>query len=516
MTAWVKLGEWVRARSLWVLAGLVLAVAAFQALWIPDVTPSGKDTTYYLEGAAGLAGGDGFRHVAHEGRPPIRLFSPGQSLWLAGAWRISGRDFPANYRWLAAAQLGALVASLGVLAWTLRRQGAGVLVTGCSVLAVGLSPMGTAYAHFLWSEPVFCLLSFLFLHRLRLVAGSQDLRGWLLLGLIGLGLVVWRKAGIGLVAGAGLAALVGTRPDWRGALAVLGPGTAFGIGWAWYGTVAARAAGVVGGDQAQGLADSWARLGGAGGYLRLLGSHLREFLSGLQFVDALFGVLLRSSDAPQVPMIPAALALGVGLGFLWLMVQGVVADRSPGGRAVAVASGVYLLETLVWVWDTGGRAVLPLASVALGWVWRGAREWIPKNVQPVIRCGVAAAALSLLAANAWQIAHYRAYADDRAREVTAFVRTAVPSELEDGDLAVDVELPALLVRDVTGRRLAHLPRVDEFRGAWVPRRPGAPDPQWFLARAPLFTNGVVTAPSGTYRAVARSPDGTLVLGQRAP
>lgn len=160
--------------------------------------------------------------------------------------------------------------------------------------------------------------------------------------------------------------------------------------------------------------------------------------------------------------------------------------------------------------------MLPLASVALGWVWRGAREWIPANGQPAFRWSVAAAALPLLAANAWQVAHYRVYAGERAAAVTEFVRTAVPSDLQDGDLAVDVELPALLVRDVAGRRLAHLPRVDEFRGVWVPRRPGEPDPQWFLARAPLFTNGVVTAPSGTYRAVARSPDGILVLGQRAP
>ena len=79
----------------WPLLVLV-AVASFQWWALPSATPQGKDTNLYIEGARSLAEGAGYRHVIHVGEPPLRLYPPGQSAFLALPWKLGGGQFPEN------------------------------------------------------------------------------------------------------------------------------------------------------------------------------------------------------------------------------------------------------------------------------------------------------------------------------------------------------------------------------------------------------------------------------------
>ena len=127
----------------------------------------------------------------------------------------------------------------------------------------------------------------------------------------------------------------------------------------------------------------------------------------------------------------------------------------------------------------------------------------------------ATAAGFLVMANGWYVTRFAGYADQRSAEVRAFARGAVPAGLRDGDLAVDMELPVLLVQREIGVKIADIPFTDEHAGIWVPMRLGAASaPRWFLARTKLSGDaGTIATIHGIYRVEQRSPDGSLCLAR---
>jgi hypothetical protein len=128
---------------------------------------------------------------------------------------------------------------------------------------------------------------------------------------------------------------------------------------------------------------------------------------------------------------------------------------------------------------------------------------------------MAIAVLPLLAANVWFIAQFASFAEQRSADIRGFARTVAPPGLRDGELAVDIELPAQLVQREVGVKIANIPFADEYAGMWVPMRSGpVTPPRWYLARAKLFGDtGTLRTIHGTYRIERRSPDGVLCLAR---
>ncbi len=502
----------------WPLLVLV-AVAFFQWWALPSATPQGKDTNLYIEGARSLAEGAGYRHVIHVGEPPLRLYPPGQSAFLALPWKLGGGQFPENYPAMALAEwAAAMIAVVALLAY-LRGQGHGPLALSLGAAVLGLSPMWTSYLHFLWSEAVFCALAFAVFTQLRRAVEMAEIRRWLAVGLLLAAMLLWRKAALAFIAGAGVAALLhGGERRWRAAFLAVAPGVIMAAVVA----VAARDPGDwSGGSYTRSWQDQWQRLGGTAGYLATVGRHVVELVTGGSFVDALFATFprLASKEAMLDPAWAGWLGnIGAAVGAVVALTCafGVVDDRTPAGRATAWVVATVTAQSVLWIWDTGGRFCLPLVAPMMAWCARGGRLLAGPGHWRWLRPVSATAAVCLVMANGWYVTRFAGYADQRSAEVRAFARGAVPAGLRDGDLAVDMELPVLLVQREIGVKIADIPFTDEHAGMWVPMRPGdASAPRWFLARTRLSRDGAtISTVRGIYRIERKSPDGSLCLARR--
>ena len=501
----------------WPLLVLV-AVAIFQWWALPSATPQGKDTNLYIEGARSLAEGAGYRHVIHVGEPPLRLYPPGQSVFLALPWKLGGGQFPENYRAMALAEwAAAMIAVVALLAY-LRGLGHGPLALSLAAAVLGLSPMWTSYLHFLWSEAVFCALAFAVFTQLRRAVETAEMRRWLAVGLLLAVMLLWRKAALAFIAGAGVAALLnGGERRWRAAFLAVAPGVVMAAVVA----VATRDPGDwSGGSYARSWQDQWQRLGGTAGYLATVGRHLAELVTGGSFVDALFATFprLASKEAMLDPAWAGWLGnLGAVIGAViaLLCAFGLADDRTLAGRATVWVAALVTLQSVLWIWDTGGRFYLPLVAPMMAWSARGGRLLAGPGHWRWLRPALAAAAVPLVIANGAYAARFAGYADQRSAEVRAFARSVAPAGLRDGDLAVDIELPALLVQREIGVKIADIPFTDEHAGMWVPMRPGAVSaPRWLLARTKLSGDaGTIATIHGIYRVEQRSPDGSLCLAR---
>lgn len=497
---------------------VLLAVAFFQWWALPSATPQGKDTNLYIEGARSLAEGAGYRHVIHVGGPPLRLYPPGQSIFLALPWKLGGGQFPENYRAMAMAEWAAAMAAVVALLAYLRGQGHGPLALSFAAAVLGLSPMWTSYLHFLWSEAVFCALAFALFTQLRSAVETAEMRRWLMVGLLLAAMLLWRKAALAFIAGAGVAALLhGGERRWKGLFLAVVPA----VGMAAVVALATRDPGDwSGGSYARSWQDQWQRLGGTPGYLAIVGRHLAELVTGGSFVDALFATFprLASKEAMLDPVWAGWLGnLGavVGAAIALLCAFGLADDRTPAGRATAWIAALVTLQSVLWIWDTGGRFYLPLVAPIMAWSARGGRLLAGPGHWRWLRPALAVALVPLVAANGVYAARFAGYADQRSAEVRAFARSVAPAGLRDGDMAVDIELPAMLVQRETGVKIADIPFADEHAGIWVPMRPGAASvPRWYLARTKLFDGaGTITTIHGIYRIEQRSPDGSLCLAR---
>jgi hypothetical protein len=121
----------------------------------------------------------------------------------------------------------------------------------------------------------------------------------------------------------------------------------------------------------------------------------------------------------------------------------------------------------------------------------------------------------MFAANTLFLLEYAPYSAQRTAQLRAFVESAVPSGLADGQLAVDVDLPGVLVSRWIGHRIANLPFADEYGAAWVPVRREAVPPEYYFARTKLFdTSGTLKTVQGVYHIEHKSADGELALARR--
>jgi len=502
-----------------VLGAVWLAVIVFQLACLPRVTPAGKDTSYYLEGARSLTEGRGYRHVVHVGEPRIRLYPPGQSAFLAAGWRLGGGAFPGNYPAMAVAQCAAALLATWLLTRHLGLLGVGPLAQALVVATLGLSPMWNSYVHFLYSEPVFCAFAFLLWSQLRAAVAAGEPRRWLALGALAAAMYLWRTAALGIIAGVALAAMLfGGNRRLRALAAFAAPVAAAMILWAWLGRTEPGFSSV---NYSVSFQDKLRALGGLGGYAGLVWRHIVEVLIGVPFVDALSATTLRMVGATGAGAARGewlqTLGLVLGVGFMALVVRGAVEDRTPAGRASAVVAGVYALQCILWVYDLGGRPALPLLAPCLGWAWRGAKAFsATATTWKRVRVAAWLAALPLLVLNGQFVRGFAPYAASRAAQIEAFVRTLPGAEISEGTLAVDVELPALLVQGLVGRRLVHIPYADEHAASWVPQASPAahPPPKLFLARTSLFgPDGTRKTIHGVYRIERRSADGSLCLAR---
>ncbi len=496
-------------------------VVLIQVSSLPQVTSAGKDTTYYVEGAKAFAEGRGYRHVLHVGEPPIRLYPPGQSAFLSLGWRAGGGTFPENYRAMVFAECAASLVALWMLTHFLLGAGVGRMGTALSLLTVGLSPMWTAYTHFLYSEPVFCALGFLVWQRLGKVVVSPTPGGWLILGAVTAVMFLWRTAGLGIFAGLLLVAVFWGGPRrWLALGALLAP-MVLAVGFS---AVLSRTdAAFEAGDYAHSFQDRLRLLGGPGGYAVMVRRHLVEFALGSPFVDALNATPLRFRERATLAGIPVQglmedFGLVLGTGFLVFLIRGAIEDGGPAGRARALVFGAYQLMVIVWVYDLGGRPVFVLLAPALAWVWRGMHAFFPgAKTWTWVRGAAVAAALVMFTVNTKLLLAYAPYSDQRTEQIRKFVESVRPPNLSDGQLAVDVDLPGVLVSGWTGRRIANLPFADEYGAAWVPVRRDATAPEYYLARTKLFdASGNRTTVHGIYRIERKSPDDKLALARRLP
>lgn len=494
-------------------------VVLIQVISLPDVTSAGKDTTYYVEGAKAFAEGRGYNHVLHVGEPPIRLYPPGQSAFLSLGWRAGGGTFPENYRAMAFTECAASLAALWLLTRFLLGAGVGQVGTALALLTVGLSPMWTAYTHFLYSEPVFCALGFVVWQRLGKVVESPTAGGWLILGVISGVMFLWRTAALGMIAGLVLVAVFRIGPRrWLALGALLLP-VLLAVGlW----TLMSRTDDTVNsGDYSHSFQDRLRLLGGPAGYAAMVRRHLAEFAIGSPFVDALNATPLRFHGDGELAGFPMqrlmkTFGLMLGVGFLVFLIRGALEDCSPAGRARALVFGVYQLLVILWVYDLGGRPVFVLLAPAMAWAWRGMHAFFP-NAQTWIwvRRVAVAAALVMFAVNTQFLLAYGPYSIKRTEQMREFVESITPLILSDGQLAVDVDLPGVLISRWTSRRIANLPFADEYGAAWVPVRRNATAPEYYLARSKLFdATGNRTTVHGVYRIERKSTDDKLVLARR--
>ena len=216
-----------------VLAAVILAMGL--AAWRP--IPVGvwhDDGVYALVGRA-LAEGHGFSYHGVVGAPPAVKFPPVYPSFVAGLWRIFG-DVGTVTLVATLSNVLFLAVAGSLLAWGLR-SAAGVprpvaLAAG-GVAAVSADVLRTSSA--VLSEPLFLLLATGCLASWTAVETRDGGRGtklWLVVGALML-ITVWtRAAGLALVAGFGLAALL--KHGSRTAAMIAVPPLAAWAGWsAW-------------------------------------------------------------------------------------------------------------------------------------------------------------------------------------------------------------------------------------------------------------------------------------------
>ncbi len=143
-------------------SALALWIALF--LMLPTNLAFNSDVNSYLGGAAALSAGHGYRFEQYINLPPIRMYSPGHSIWLALFWkngqpisRISDRLEFAN--WLVAG------AALVGLAWCLFISEMPAWLGATLLISFGTSSVFTELTVWLWSDVLFtagtCVLALL-------------------------------------------------------------------------------------------------------------------------------------------------------------------------------------------------------------------------------------------------------------------------------------------------------------------------------------------------------------------
>ncbi len=350
------------------------------------------DPLVYLAGAESLATAGDYRFATHEGRPPIGLYPPLHSAWLALGWKL-WPQFPENLLLLRAMLL---VPSLGALgtAYGLMRclEAPRWLATGL-VLNLGLGPNWNEWLSWMMSDAA--MIGWLLGAALVGLKRGGRHPGWNALagGMLAMA-VGWRTAAAGAIFGLGVGWALGAlragrfREEWVRIGVWTVPAAMVAVGWSWM-----SRAGVSYGDAYRVV------LGNAGGgwtgYGKLFGQQVWELFSGRPFLD---GWMVPVSRAGFVVLRdwgwPGSLLIwGVSL-LVWLglamAVRAVWRAGSGRERVLWAAAMGYLL--LVFVAPNGGpfmgRYFLPLLPFWVAFAWRGWRDWIQEWKGPWLKRSV--------------------------------------------------------------------------------------------------------------------------------
>jgi len=212
---------------------LAAGIALFQWWALPEHNSYSADHIWLVAGAQSLASGHGYRMPYLEGNPPIGLYPPGQSLFLAASWWICPR-WPQVQVWLKGQMIALFALTMGAMFLLLRRSGVSIITAALVTITVGGNGAWAYEAMNCYPDIPFACLGFL---ACWLWIGPASITFGLRMAFTGILLAtmyLFRTAALGFLPGALLAAVAACRDrrQWR-FLALLVLPVAFAVlGWA--------------------------------------------------------------------------------------------------------------------------------------------------------------------------------------------------------------------------------------------------------------------------------------------
>lgn len=351
-------------------SALVLWIVLF--LMLPTHLAFNSDVNSYIGGAAALSAGHGYRFEQYIDRPPVRMYSPGYSMWLSLFWK-NGQPISANaYRleianWLVAG--AALVALAGCLfiselpAW----------LAATFLISFGTSAVFAELTVWLMSDVLFtagtCVLALLVAAYDSKKSGARLTVWWFCASLL-VGALCWLK-----VAAVALAAGLGAYGLWKGDLrrplrlaCLVIPPASF-VWWFLHTNVFLRSATPL----------NTARFGGLAYYA--VRSGIFAVVYGAQ--RWLVSLFLNVPDRlPHAHVFHYPWALGEALAFILAVVVFAIpiflgirrSPRQDKDRIAFFLMGAFMLELVLWAEYDGARLIMPLIPFVLPLFHRGLRS----------------------------------------------------------------------------------------------------------------------------------------------
>ena len=435
---------------------LILAVAAWIFRYGPWLFFS--DSATYIQGAQGIAEGNGYRMVAYEHEPPIGLYPPLHSALLSVIWRINPH-FPDNFGLL----WGTVALIQLVAAWVflklLLRAGVPIWLSALLVLNWGLAPRCLQMSSWLLSDPGFILVVFGLLWWL---APSDPwpwpARRWWGVAAFLVPAFFLRSSALGLIGGLGLISLIELRRK------KLHPVVAMTASFAACVLLKKLQPAQQGPDYGSVIHDEFVQLGGIAGYLKVVFHHAWDAISGAPLWEqfSFLGYYLAKS---------AGFHGGKGLQFViaggWtVLFWSLLALAGIGWRrqesswkyGAVVCAFVYVLQPILVPWDSEnfGRYLSVLQPLFWIWVWYGTRDltWVAQRRRSVgiaVAVLLVASATANVAANVVERKHWRNFfSAPELQEVADWTRTNTPPTSR---VAIDYRMPAYYFRQWLGRPL---------------------------------------------------------------
>ena len=352
-----------------ILFGSALALWIALFLILPTHLGFNSDVNSYLGGAAALSAGHGYRFEQYIDLPPIRMYSPGHSIWLALFWK-NGQSISGNsYRLEIANWLVAGAALVG-LAWCLFISEVPAWLGGTFLLSFGTSVVFTELTVWLWSDVLFtagtCGLALLVATYDSRKSDRKRAVWWLCASLL-VGVLCWLKVAA-IAFPAGLAAYGLWNGDLRRPLRLAGfalPSASF-AGWFLHTNALVASATPL----------NIAQFGGLGFYA------LRSIAVAVLYGSQRWLVSLFLNVPDRLPYAQAfhhsmalAEALAFVLGLIVFAVPIFLAIRKgppqDKDRIAFFLMGAYMLELAFWSHYAGARLVMPLIPFVLPLLARG-------------------------------------------------------------------------------------------------------------------------------------------------
>ena len=358
-----------RTRRFAILFGSALALWMALFLVLPADLPFSSDQNSYIAGAAALKSGHGYRFEPYINLPPIGMYPPGHSIWLACFWK-NGQPISANsYRLEIANWLAAGAALIG-LACCLFISELPAWLGWALLMSFGTSQIFTQLTVELMSDVLFtagtCALALLVAGYDSHSSNRKLVAWWLCASLLTGVLCLVKFAAVAL--GAGL--------------------VAFGV---WKGDLR-RPSRLAGFALPPILMALWLlHTRGVPIYSTFVNVPNFSRLAGHVFLAATFALLYGSERwlVTVLLNVPDRLPLAHAFQHISALAQGLVfilglvafalpiflgirkGPRQPQDRIVLCLLGAYALELVLWPYHDGPRFGIPVIPFLLIFLWRG-------------------------------------------------------------------------------------------------------------------------------------------------